>query len=786
MAIPTLNGFPSDFVPQEEKLQPSWHLAWQKKMWGRLNIETAWNGYEKRSEIINNRREAQGNSDVEQFKSDYKDQVTAPDNLNYNVQTPLPSMVNGIVGALLNQSLQLDVKAINSKGGTEYDQEKNRLIAIHILAKQADQIKEQTGVDIKGKIPVEDNFDSIEEIEEKMGTWKESTAIALEDLIKWIHNYNDYDVIQERLIRDLVENGIAATRTYVDHNDEVKERAVDIANLITAWSKDDDYKSIKFAGELLTKTLDEVIDEANLSEEEAYEVAKKAAGKYGNDQWNTTRWGNSYYPESGNYDNGWRAFKVYVLDAQYISTDTRDKTVVELETGARRIKKQAKRKREKVIGNLSKRISRVYESKYIVGTDIVYDYGLKKNQVIKRSNGKLEGDATLDFVIYAPNIHDGKNTSILQLMKAHSDMIKVNLLNAQGYLATLPPDIVNFDVDSLTRAITGMGEEGLTERDLVELTMKYGISFSSSQNTKNGFVQNKPVYEIPTGVSNKLAIYFEAINQHLRMMEIASGIPLSTIGSIEKDALVGIEKIKTINRNNTLRHIDLAYKKIWERTSNKAALYALDLIKFGGKAKEFSKAIGYTETEILAIPDKYKLKEYGLYLRMLPDAAKVEKLELYIQEALKSGAITADDAMECEQLLETNPDKVVSRLRISRQRLSRERIREQQEVSQSAAQANAQQQIQSTQVAHQLRMQEIQAELQKELAIEKAKFQYQFKIEQLKSNTDLQEQRMEGDQKVEQIELASQMAMQNDNSLEKTSFKKGSGVSQPPIPRLGQ
>ena len=783
MKVPTINGFPSDFVSPEEKLKSDWHLAWAKKMWGRLNVETAWNGYEQRSEIINNRREAQGNSDVEQFKNQFRDQVTAPDNLPYNIQTPLPSMINGIVGALVNQSLNLDVKAVNEKGGTEYDKEKNRLISILTLSKEAERIKEETGVDISKKIPIKDTYDSIEEIEEKMGTWKEETAIAMEDLLKWIHSYNDKAYIRERVIRDLVENGIAGVRTYVDHNNEVRERAIDIADLVCSWSKDDNYKSIKFAAELLTKTLDEVIIEANLTEEKAYEVAQKAAGKYGNSQWDTTRWGNSYYPEAGNYDNSWRAFKVYVLDGQYISTDNRTKTVVELSNGARRIKKQAKKKKEKTVDTITNRISRVYQSKFIVGTDIVYDYGLKPNQLISRSNGRIDGDATLDFTIYAPNIHDGKNTSILQLMKSHSDMIKVSMLNALGYLATLPPDIVNFDVDSLSRAIVGMGEEGLTERDLVELSMKYGISFSSSTNGKNGFVQQKPVYEIPTGNSNKLAIYLQAAEYHTRMMEIASGIPLSTIGSVEKDALVGIEQLKTLSRNNTLRHIDTAYKNIEERSSNKIILYALDLIKFGNKAKDFAKAIGYTETEILKIPEKYKLKEYGFFIRMLPDATKIETIQQGIAESVRAGTITPDDGIECMILLERSPDKVPARLRVMRKRLSKQKLQEQEQAAQANAQANAQQQIQSTQVAHELRMKELQAETQKEIAIIQAKLNADLQLKQLDTQGKVIVEKTKGDEKIEQIEVASELALKSEGALEKTSFTKESGVSQPSVPR---
>ena len=784
MTIPQANGFPSDFVPLETKKSQKYALMWAKAVWEE-NTTQSWNGDTQRNRIINNRREAAGKSDVNKFKTLYSNLANSvSDNLNWDIQTPLYGFVKNIYGSLVNQDLRIDAQAGNPSSGTKYDKEKDKLISTLILSKQADKIEQETGIDIKSKIPRKNIFDSEEDIELFMSTWKEDTCIILEDIIAWVFRNCNSEYLRGKIVYDLITCAIAATKTDRDINGDVKVRYVDIANLITSYSKDDDFTKIKYAGEMQEMDLVKLGEISDFDDDTLFQIAQGVAGQDGNANWNSSLWGNSYYPtgSNGRSNTDWKKFKVRVLDLEYHSLDKITKQKVSIGKGnATRLKKQAKRKGEKVVGEVGSKVGRWYKVSWIIGTDYCFNYGLKTNQVFEKINGKYASSSECSYTIYAPFIYDEQNTSLLEVLKAHSDEAKVALIKLQDFIATLPPDVIVYDMDGLLNALAGLDDASLTPYDLIEDSRKRGILISSSKTSNKNFNNTKPMYEIPTGIGNKQQTYVETYLFHVRQMEAVTGIPLSTVMSPDKDALVGIEKLKAINRNNSLREIDQSLKRIWERTAKKVALNAIDIVTSDKeKAKEYGKAIGFTEARILEQSKDFALEEYDISLKTVVDIEKKERYREKIQFALQQGFIKPSDAEEAEQLLEVNPDKIPMRLRIAETKYRNEKMQE----AQNAAAANAEQQIKSTQVANQLEAQNEQLKHQLELQRMQMQFQYDFKLKQLDIQGDLTEQQLEGQQKIDQIETASEIAMKQENndtgnSLSRTSFSKSSGVRQP-------
>lgn len=789
MTIPYANGFPSDFVPLEVKLSKEYNLKWARAAWSN-STQQSWNGDSQRNRIINNRREAAGKNDVNKFKN--QNQTLAEhvsDNINWDVQTPLPAFIKGIHGSLMNQDLIVDVEAGNPQSGTKYDKKKNALINTMLLAKELERIKEETGVDYSNKIALEENFDTKEDIELYMSSFKEDTCLALESVISLVRERCKGEYIKSKVYMDLITDSIAATKTYRDGNN-IKERYVDIADLITSFAKNDDFSDIKYAGEMLDMTIDKLAEISDFTDEELYDLARSQAGRNGNNKWNTSLWGNSYYPyaSSGATNSDWKNFKVRVLDLEYSTIDSIEKSIVSIGKGnATRIKPQAKKKGEKEVGKVQKRLKRWYKVKWVVDTDYCFDFGLLHNQIFDKELGQFKGEAECSYNIFAPFIYDQQNSSILDLLKAHSDNIKITMIKMQDYLATLPPDVIVYDIDGILNAINGMDEDGLTPWDVINESRKRGILISSTTTSNKNFNNTRPMYEIPVGTGQKLVQYMQARQEFIRDMELVSGIPLSTIASIDKDAAVGIEKLKTLNKNNSLRQIDFAFKEIWQKGAKKISLHAIDII--GGskeQAKIYGKAIGFTEAKILEVAKDFSIEEYDIRFKTTVDIEKKERLRAKIDIALQQGLIKPSDAEEAEALLEKNPDKVPMRLRIAERKYANERLQE----AQNAAKANGDAQMQSAQMTHQLKMQEMQAELQKEIKLKEVQFMYDYKLKQLDIQGDISEQTLEGNQKLQQIQVASEMALEKENNgdsaLKDTSINRSAGVRQPSIPQSPQ
>jgi hypothetical protein len=259
-------------------------------------------------------------------------------------------------------------------------------------------------------------------------------------------------------------------------------------------------------------------------------------------------------------------------------------------------------------------------------------------------------------------------------------------------------------------------------------------------------------------------------------------VPLSTIGSPDKDALVGIEKMKTINRNNSIRFIEKAYKNILGRTSKMVALMIQDALKLEKGVNDFNMAIGSASTDVIKLAEKVHLTEYGIFINVLPDAAEQAKLEQQILQALQAGTIKQSDAMRVTRIGKESIELAERYMDLYERKYSKER----QELAATSSQAQAQAQAQSAALIEQAKQQTI--------ALEWDRKDNHLMLEyKLKANQSLQDHEEEmdkveeqGEQKIEQIKIAMQNAQVGKGDKGEAiagSIPKAAGIRQPKVPQ---
>ena len=104
-------------------------------------------------------------------------------------------------------------------------------------------------------------------------------------------------------------------------------------------------------------------------------VAQRYSGLYGNPSWDDNYMGNTETDLLCGF------FKVPVMDVEWIDVDT-DKNVIFTSHGRKQIRKYEEGERLSSSKQyLETKTHKVYQAKWVIDTDIVYDYGLKPNQL---------------------------------------------------------------------------------------------------------------------------------------------------------------------------------------------------------------------------------------------------------------------------------------------------------------------------------------------------------------------------------------------------------------------
>ena len=366
----------------------------------------------------------------------------------------------------------------------------------------------------------------------------------------------------------------------------------------------------------------------------------------------------------------------------------------------------------------------------------------------ERIKGSYSTDTPLSFSIYMPNNRDMKCKSLVEKMIPYANEICIMQLKAQQLIAKMRPNGVAVDVASIAGAIAGLGEKGFTPRDLQLLYEQTGNYYYSSMTEDGRMMHNQtPVRELPESLMQGLSQIINMTNHYLQQLELVTGVPLSTIGSPDKDALVGIEKMKTINRNNSIRFIERAYKNILGRTSKMVSLMIQDALKLGKGVSDFDMAIGSAATDTLKLSEKIYLTEYGIFINILPDAAEQAKLEQQILQSLQVGTIKQSDAMKVARIGKQNIELAERYMDLYERKYDKQK----QQLAASASQAQAQAQAESAALIEQAKQQTITLEWDRK----DGHLMLEYKLKANQSMQDHEEEmdkvEEQGEQKIEQI-----------------------------------
>ncbi len=715
-------NFPSQAVSDLEKMSPDYGERVAKAIKQEWFTDT----YSKFSNNLNNfhrlRLYARGEQPVDKYKNELSiNGDLSYLNLDWKPVPIVPKFVDIVVNGMSQRNYEVNAFSQDPYGVSKRTDYMESILR-DLKSKDYNDIAEQSfGVNL-----YENDKESLPESEEELAlhmqlNYKQAVELAEEQAINVLFENCNYNLVKRRVLQDLVEIGIGATKTTFDFADGAAVKYVDPSNLVYSYTESPYFDDVYYVGEIKEIPINELVKEfPNLSESEIEEITKNSF---------------DYTSVTNNQDKN----KINVL---YFNYKTHNNDVYKLKktgSGADKvIKKDDSFNPPKDMDGEFSRLDRVqeclYEGVYVLGAEKLLKWQMAPNMMRKDSDfGKVK----MNYSIVAPRMYEGRIQSLVGRITGFADMIQLTHLKLQQVMNRMVPDGVYLDADGLAEVDLGNGTNYNPQEALnmfFQTGSVIGRSFTSEGDMNPGKV---PIQQIQNGGGgNKIQSLITTYNYYLQMIRDVTGLNEARDGSTpDKNALVGIQKMAAANSNTATRHILQSMLYLTAENAEAMSLRISDIIEYSPTKKAFIRAIGAHNVATLKELKKLHLCDFGIFIELMPDDEEKQMLENNIQVALSQGLIELDDAID---LRDVRSIKLANQLLKIKRKKKQDRDQQlQQQNIQAQSQANAQAQQQSAQTE----IQKDQAKAQTEAQLEQQK--NDLKIEYLQKEAEVKKQLMQ-------------------------------------------
>jgi len=763
--------FPSRYASKEEKAEKSYGLAYGKAIYDVYTKDT-FSLFTKKDKFVRNRKYAEGTHSIEKFKDLLGlngDQSYL--NLDFSPVPIIPKFVDLLVGEMMNQEFRINAEAIDDRSLTQFDEMKSKLYANFILRDVNKDLEAMTGMPVIDKsVPVMENEEQIKSY--LKNTYKQASEKAIELALTFVLQNNEIKELKKRVIRDLVVLKWGATKTYFDSNYDIKMAYVDPRNLVIPYTTRPDCSDLEYAGEVVKMSFHDLrLRNQTLTEEELLDIVKTyGRNSHGYSVDALSEKGAYYYHDSRSLEN-FDDFYIDVLDFEFQSSNfdlTYEKKYYQ-EDGFFLNKKNRdyvpNKESKKKIEVIKKELQVYYDGLWIVGSNYVMNYGLRKNMPRPKMNEAYSSTTCSRFTIYAQDIYDMDNKSLVERMIPHADQIQLIHLKIQQFIAKAKPSGLMIDVSGLEDVVMGKGT-AMTPLELTEIYDQTGNYYFRGTDSEGQTMQRNPIMPAPNGLNiSEIQGFINLYNYHIEMIRTVSGVNEFRDGSTpDNRTLVGVQKMAIGTSRNTTRPLNEAFLSIMERMVTQASLMLQLKAKwYPGGLKGFIPALGKETVDILEINKEISNATLGIKISLMPDVEEIQQMYMEVERAIANGNIDLEDAFEIRDVLKTNTKVAIDLLKEKR----RKKKEADQQESLMLQQANSQAQGEAAMVAAQAELQLIQAKNQAKMAEIQLEYQFKLQLAGMQVEGDILKEETRGDEKIKQIKFEKALEFEPEKREEK-------------------
>lgn len=624
--------------------------------------------------------------------------------------------------------------------------------------------------------------------------YKHNLAMDAEMGIDLVMQQNNIYERRKRTLIELFDIGLGGYKEWIDENGLVKFRETVAKNLVVSYCTKNDFSDAVHIGEVLPTLIADIV--GYFTPKQIDEICEKSKSQWGNPP--------TYIPYN-QIGTNWNLFKVMVLDLEFLSWNT---TVYKAHTdgkGNQRFEKTDYKNIQftpsRTVVNASGELQQLptvendqkgqptakfseltrkvaYRTKWIIGTDIMYDYGLAQNMNRKYSSW---WDTSLSYHLYAWDFYEMRFSGMLERLLPISDAYNQTWVKLQALKSKLMAYLIYLDLDALDTAALGKGGLGMSQKQLIDFMFQHQVLAFRSSGGVPGNPNYKPAWIEATGQLEAFTqLYADLVNCVNMMYEVSGLNPASAFSPDPKQSVPGTEAALQ-STNNALYMISEADRCL-HYTLADAIMCKIQIAVKLGKVEGYVKALGTNTVKLIQLSPDTALREIGIFIR---DAmTKEQKQELYMElNANESqGFLDVSDRIFISSCRNMKQAWVYLNYKVNKNKqIAQQNQLQQQQV---IAQANGE----AAMKLEQLKQQNAIMLLQGQMQLENLKGEWQYRIESMKKASDREEGVTQAEAKVISAEVqaqakiaSTQMAgsvavikshMDNETSKETAKYKK--------------
>jgi hypothetical protein len=516
--------------------------------------------------------------------------------------------------------------------------------------------------------------------------YKEREEVVMENLINLVFYDNKWSkVIKDRVFDDLINCGYAVTKTYIDPNGRIKIKFVKPDNFITSYSEWNDMRDWEWQGEVDYMTITDIRLKypGKFSEQELFDLAREHSGMFNNALW-TYNWS---YVWLNAVARPYDSYRVQVCNLTY-KTLYNLNYEKKLDRFGKEILDPAKELKEGKEYEKSKPYYVSYTGAYIINTDKVLEWGLSKNMIKPEKNLT---EISSPYTVYMYNNNQMVNTPLIETMIPSIKMMQLLNLKTQNIIATIAPDGSNIDFAGLSDIDLGSGVGVVSPLQLYGIYLQTGNMYYKGVGDDGEERRQPPITPNNVNFSNKLQQLEAQWQSEYQKLVVIIGSNALDSGQISNQA-VGKQVFQDARKQgeSASNYIYNSYLNIMEPTAQKVQQLGWDILVYKkGGYEGYMAALGSDKVEYVRVEstDDFERAQFDVKIEAVLDDTAQAILQERINIALNNKEITLQDALQVEELSQTNV-KYASYLLAARQKKrEKQRMKEAQINSQSNTEA---------------------------------------------------------------------------------------------------
>ena len=566
-------------------------------------------------------------------------------NINFDIQSPMPRVMDSIVNKLSEYVNRVSVDASDKYSGA---QRENLKWGTYVDGKYRDEIASLRAILSLPQQEVGYTPTSVEELNlfEAEGGFKLAYEETMERLLKYAFEQSNWEENSiERHIHDLITVGFTATEDYYDkRTGQVKAKYLDAEFVGVQYTKEDAYRNPDYGFFIQMVKLSELYN--NGVDEEALMAASKAfSGMYGNpasDDWNKT---NKTKMDYSGYDK----YTVPVFVVYWKDVDFKTEKQYKNRQGKMRTKDVPNdykpKEREGVIETRIKTIRKLH---WVIGTSCVYDYG----------KCEFQGRDGLSEPVLPISMVKVTGRPIVSRLIPSLDQYMMGWVKMQHGISMAAMDGYAINMDAISNL--SMGGKKMNPREVLRFWRQTGTLFfkpTDVAGNPNAGMMTRPIEQLQGGAGRIIQEAVLLMDVAMQQVERLTGVnPVSMGESPEKGIGKAVTEFSIMGTNDVLKGVVKQANILKSDVARKITLRLQHVIGSDRTAySAYVDVVGESALELVKTANGGDVK-YGIRTHARPTEQDIVELKTMIADELRNGrdgkkTISTADAVRFNQMI---------------------------------------------------------------------------------------------------------------------------------------